>query len=115
MVPKNMPDDIKDRFRRGSMRTFSPSGLLEMDDGENWEHSTTANAGWVTRNQRLCYAMAPEGELREHDLPGDVSAGQLSDANQRLFYKRWALMMDAEKASDISFDQQTAPITEAAE
>jgi len=107
LVPKNMPDDIKDRFRRGSMRTFSPSGLLEMDDGENWEHSTTANAGWVTRNQRLCYAMAPAGDVVEEDLPGHVTAGQLSDANQRLFYKRWAEMMDAETWADIPMSRPT--------
>lgn len=113
LVPKNMPDDIKDRFRRGSMRTFSPSGLLEMDDGENWEHSTTANAGWVTRNQRLCYAMAPAGEVDRDDLPGKVTAGQLSDANQRFFYKRWAEMMDAESWADIPLDPTT--IAEAAE
>jgi ethylbenzene dioxygenase alpha subunit len=104
LVPRNMPDEIKDRFRRGSMRTFSPSGILEMDDGENWEFSTQANAGWVTRNQRLCYAMAPGGEVEQEGLPGNVSAGQLSDANQRLFYKRWAQMMDAESWADIPVD-----------
>ena len=108
LVPKNMPDDIKDRFRRGSMRTFSPSGLLEMDDGENWEHSTQANAGWVTRNQRLCYAMAPGGEVETPGLPGRVTAGQLSDANQREFYRRWAIMMDAESWSDIPLDEPVA-------
>jgi ethylbenzene dioxygenase alpha subunit len=101
LVPKSMPDDIKDRFRRGSMRTFSPSGILEMDDGENWEHSTSANAGYVTRHQKLCYAMAPPGDVTEEGLPGIVHAGQLSDANQRLFYKRWAEMMDAESWADI--------------
>lgn len=112
LVPKSMPDDIKDRFRRGSMRTFSPSGILEMDDGENWEHSTAANAGYVTRNQRLCYAMSPEGRLDDPALPGTVHAGQLSDANQRLFYKRWAEMMDAQSWADIPFDDQ---VREAAE
>lgn len=101
LVPKNMPDDIKDRFRRGSMRTFSPSGLLEMDDGENWENSTRANAGYVTRNQRLCYAMAPTGGDALGDLPGTVHKGQLTDANQRLFYKRWAEMVDAQSWADI--------------
>jgi ethylbenzene dioxygenase alpha subunit len=101
LVPKNMPAEIKDRFRRGSMRTFSPSGLLEMDDGENWEFSTAANAGWVTRHQRLCYAMAPAGEVGSEELPGIVTPGQLSDANQRLFYKRWAELMDAQSWADI--------------
>ena len=104
LVPKTMPDDIKDRFRRGSMRTFSPSGLLEMDDGENWEASTASNAGWVTRHQRLCYAMAPAGEAAQEGLPGTVTAGQLSDANQRLFYRRWAQMMDADTWADIPLD-----------
>ena len=107
LVPKNMPQEIKDRFRKGSMRTFSPSGILEMDDGENWEFSTQANAGWVTRNQRLCYAMAPEGEVEQDGLPGHVSAGQLSDANQRHFYKKWAQMMDAESWADIPMDRPT--------
>lgn len=101
LVPKNMPDDIKDRFRRGAMRTFSPSGILEMDDGENWEYSTAVNAGWVTRHQKLCYMMAPAAENDRPDLPGNVTAGQLSDANQRLFYKRWVEMMDAESWADI--------------
>lgn len=113
LVPKNMPEEIKDRFRRGSMRTFSPSGLLEMDDGENWEHSTAANAGWVTRHQRLCYAMAPAGEVERDDLPGTVTAGQLSDANQRLFYKRWAELMDAESWADVPLAESAVVQAEA--
>ncbi len=102
LVPANMPEEIKDRFRRGSMRTFSPSGLLEMDDGENWEASTAANAGYVTRHQRLCYAMAPTQTAGRPDLPGHVTEGQLSDANQRLFYRRWAEFMDAPTWDEIA-------------
>ena len=106
LVPKLMPEDIKDRFRRGAMRTFSPGGILEMDDGENWEQSTLANAGYVTRNQKLCYAMAPEPPAADGALPGIVHSGQLSDANQRLFYKRWAEMLDAESWAEIALAPQ---------
>jgi ethylbenzene dioxygenase alpha subunit len=115
LVPKNMPDDIKDRFRRGSMRTFSPSGILEMDDGENWEHSTSANAGFVTRNQTLCYAMAPGGAAPDEKLPGQVHSGQLSDANQRLFYRRWAELMDAQTWDDAPMAAPSGVVVEAAE
>jgi ethylbenzene dioxygenase alpha subunit len=115
LVPKNMPDDIKDRFRRGSMRTFSPSGILEMDDGENWEHSTSANAGFVTRNQTLCYAMAPGGAAPDETLPGQVHSGQLSDANQRLFYRRWAELMDAQTWDDAPMAAPSGLVVEAAE
>ncbi len=115
LVPKAMPDDIKDRFRRGSMRTFSPSGILEMDDGENWEHSTRANAGYVTRHQNLCYAMAPEGRHPDESLPGVVHSGQLSDANQRLFYRKWADLMDGESWSDIPLSPSTMDRAQAAQ
>jgi ethylbenzene dioxygenase alpha subunit len=84
------------------MRTFSPSGILEMDDGENWEHATVANAGYVTRHQKLCYAMDPtKEESIPIDLPGTVTKGQLNDANQRLFFKRYAEFMDAQSWKDI--------------
>ncbi len=106
LVPKNMPEEIKDRFRRGSMRTFSPGGILEMDDGENWENCTLTNSGYVTRHQRLCFSLAPRGpEPSEH--PGIVHRGQLSDANQREFYKRWAEIMNAKSWADIPL----APVT----
>lgn len=114
LVPKNMPQEIKDRFRRGSMRTFSPSGMLEMDDGENWEHSTAVNDGYVTRNQRLCYAMGPDGSPDHTELPGNITHGQLSDANQRQFYKRWAQMMDAESWADLPCEPSRMPEMEAA-
>ncbi|ARU15000.1 aromatic ring-hydroxylating oxygenase subunit alpha [Croceicoccus marinus] len=115
LVPRNMPDEIKDRFRRGSMRTFSPGGILEMDDGENWEHSTAVNAGWVTRHQRLCYAMNPQDEMAETGLAGNVRAGQLSDFNQREFYRQWMKMMDASSWQDIELAPVAGPAAEAVE
>jgi ethylbenzene dioxygenase alpha subunit len=90
-----------------------------MDDGENWEHSTQANAGYVTRHQNLCYGLAlggaPGGRSDDATLPGIVHEGQLSDANQRLFYRRWAEMMDAPSWGEISLAPVTQDVAEAAE
>ena len=113
LVPRNMPEEIKDRFRRGSMRTFSPAGILEMDDGENWEHSTSVNRGFVTRNQKLCYMMGNTHEVAQ-GLPGTATHGQLSDQNQRLFYKRWAEMMSADDWGGMPL-AETTMMQEAAE
>lgn len=107
LVPKGASDEIKDRWRTGCMRTFSPSGILEMDDGENWEHATAANAGFVTRHQKLCYSMNPAPRDDSGTLPGIVHKGQLTDANQRLFFKRYGEFMDAATWEDIPM----APIT----
>lgn len=116
LVPKSMPEDIKDRFRRGAMRTFSPGGILEIDDGENWENCTSSNAGVVTRNQKLYYGLEPELSIEdETDLPAGVRRGQLSDANQRAFYRRWAEIMDASSPRDIPMAPPHLTRMEAAE
>ncbi len=107
LVPRRMPDDIKDRFRRGAMRTFSPGGILEVDDGENWENCTATNAGVVTRAQKLYFGLNPDTSAPDAHLPGTVVRGQLSDTNQRLFYKRWAEFMDAESWTDIPLAPST--------
>jgi ethylbenzene dioxygenase alpha subunit len=93
LVNKNIPQEMKDKYRRGVMRTFSPSGTLEMDDGENWEHSTKVNAGVVTRRQKLHYALGMNSEVEHEELKGTVSLRKWNDANQRAFYKRWLDLM----------------------
>jgi ethylbenzene dioxygenase alpha subunit len=115
LVPKNMPEDIKDRFRRGAMRTFSPAGILETDDGENWENCTATNAGVVTRKQKLYYGLNPKGGDVEDGLPGDITRGQVSDVNQRAFYRRWAELMDGRTWADIPMAPSQMPVLEAAE
>jgi ethylbenzene dioxygenase alpha subunit len=107
LVPRSMPDEIKDRFRRGALRTFSPGGILEVDDGENWENCTATNAGVVTRAQKLYYGLNPDSPAPDANLPGTVVRGQLSDINQRLFYKRWAELMDAPSWRDIPLAPST--------
>lgn len=89
LVNKNAPDEVKEAYRRGVMKTFSSSGIYEMDDGENWENSTLVNTGEVTRSQPLHYALGLASEVKHDELPGRIFQGQVNDANQRLFYEKW--------------------------
>tara|TARA_R110001606_G_scaffold47570_1_gene121209 strand:- start:35463 stop:36785 length:1323 start_codon:yes stop_codon:yes gene_type:complete len=115
LVPSSLSDELRDRWRTGTMRTFSPSGMLEMDDGENWEHATQINAGHVTRQQKLCYGMSPQGQVTDGSLPGTVHRGQLTDANQRLYFKRWLEFMSAPTWNDIPMAPSMSDQVEAAE
>jgi ethylbenzene dioxygenase alpha subunit len=99
LVNKGAPFEIKEAYRRGVMMTFSPSGVFEMDDGENWEFSTNANRGVVTRRQRLHYKLGLDSAIDHPELPGNVFRGQLNDANQRAFYRRWAQEMSGSATS----------------
>lgn len=93
LVNKNIPFELKEKYRKGVMRTFSPSGTLEMDDGENWEHATLSNAGVVTRRQNLHYGLGLNSKTENPEFKGELHLRKYNDANQRAFYRRWLQMM----------------------
>jgi ethylbenzene dioxygenase alpha subunit len=97
LVNRNAPDEVKDAWRKGAMMTFSPSGVFEMDDGDNWEHATSSNRGVVTRRQPLHYGLGLDSQISHSDLPGNVHRCQINDANQRAFYQRWAELLRADE------------------
>jgi ethylbenzene dioxygenase alpha subunit len=93
-----MPAELKEKYRKGIMRTFSPSGILEMDDGENWEHATLINAGVVTRRQKLHYGLGLNSATTHDELKGELHLRKYNDANQRAFYARWLELLLADEA-----------------
>lgn len=101
LVNKAAPAGLKEKYRRGVMRTFSPAGVLEMDDGENWENATQMNAGVVTRRQNLHYGLGLDSRVEHGDLPGHVHLRKFNDANQRAFYQRWLDLLCADDWSQV--------------
>jgi ethylbenzene dioxygenase alpha subunit len=99
LVNRNIPFELKEKYRKGVMRTFSPSGTLEMDDGENWEHATLSNAGVVTRRQKLHYGLGLTSKIENPDFKGEIHLRKYNDANQRAFYRRWLELMTAPAAA----------------
>jgi ethylbenzene dioxygenase alpha subunit len=101
IVNKSAPADIKERWRKGTMMTFSPSGVFEMDDGENFEFSTRSNAGFMTRQQDLYMGLGLGTELKDSGLPGNVYRNQVNEANHRAFYQRWLDLMKARSWKEV--------------
>jgi ethylbenzene dioxygenase alpha subunit len=101
IVNKEMAEEIKDDITKGVMCTFGPGGAFEMDDGENWENCTTVNRGVVTRQEKLHYGCGISRKIDHPDMPGTIYRGQYNDSNQRLFYQRWADMMNAQGWDDV--------------
>jgi len=96
LVNKNAPPEVKEAYRKGVMITFSPTGVFECDDGENWEHATNVNSGFVTRQRKLHYGLGMGSDVDHEELKGNVSAGMISDTNQRAFYAEWLRLMTQE-------------------
>ena len=102
LVNKDMPDSVKDTVRDACMQTFSPGGVMEMDDGENWENATKSNEGVVTRKQRLHYGLRVGTSSRDDpELPGNISRPMYNDSNQLAFYQRWMDYMTADHWDEI--------------
>jgi phenylpropionate dioxygenase-like ring-hydroxylating dioxygenase large terminal subunit len=94
LVDKDAPPEVKRVLRRAGQRHFSPAGLFEQDDMDNWELSTRAAGGTISRHYPLHYAM---GVGHEEWAADGVVTRQINaikdESNQRAFYGGWADFM----------------------
>lgn len=95
LVPKSMPEEMKNLQRLSVIRTFSPSGSFEADDGDNWVEIQKVMRGVVQRRHAFNYQMGLGHEGTDPNLPGDI-AYVMSEMAARGFYRRYAQLMDSE-------------------
>ncbi|WP_409186597.1 aromatic ring-hydroxylating dioxygenase subunit alpha [Amycolatopsis sp. VS8301801F10] len=92
-VPAGAPDRIKDLIRRVAQRQFSPAGVFETDDGENWTEIQLVLRGYKARTTTFNVQMGLGYEERDsHGLPG-LSNDVYSETAARGFYQRWLELM----------------------
>ncbi|MBR9829547.1 MAG: Rieske 2Fe-2S domain-containing protein [Oceanospirillales bacterium] len=101
VVNKSAPQEVKEKWRKGAMMTFSPTGVFEMDDGENWEYCTKTAKGRVTAQQDLFVGLGMDTLLTDTPLPANVYEGQLNEANTRAFYQYWYDMLNAKSWNEV--------------
>lgn len=101
VVNKSAPEEVKEKWRKGAMMTFSPTGVFEMDDGENWEYCTKTAKGRVTAQQDLFVGLGMDSLKTDTPLPGNVYEGQLNEANSRAFYQYWYDMLNSRSWSEV--------------
>ena len=76
LVDKEAPPEVKNAIRHSAQRHFSPAGMFEQDDMDNWELSTKAATGTIMRNYPLNYSMGLGHEAWVKGLPEAVDIGQ---------------------------------------
>jgi 3-phenylpropionate/trans-cinnamate dioxygenase alpha subunit len=92
LVDRDAPAEIKAAIRRDYVHRFGPSGMLEQDDGENWNQVSASSRSALARTLEFNYQMGLGHERFREDMPGEFgnAAGELT---QRSFYRRWASEM----------------------
>jgi hypothetical protein len=100
-VPKDAPAEVKEAWRLGMIRTFSPGGQFEQDDGENWLEIQKVLKGRMARKFPLNAQMGLGHErFDDPEFPGKTNTCYAETA-ARGMYQRWIDMMTCESWSDI--------------
>lgn len=110
-VDPNAPPQAKAIAIAAATRGFGPAGMLEQDDGENWEQSTRATQGPIASKYPLNYQMnfkrgeiltPPEGGYRYVDT-------HISEHAQLWMYQAWADWMNADSWDELKANRTALP------
>ena len=102
VVPANAPAEVKDELRKNTLRTFSPSGLLEQDDGENWNEIQKVLRGKVARSYPLNAQMGlGHAKIDDGVYPGRTNYVFGEEAGRGM-YQRWADLLSGRSWSELA-------------
>ena len=99
-VPKGLNAEEKNAFRVNAMRTFSPAGLVEQDDGDNLAEIQTVLRGYIARQNPLNVQMGLGHAMNDPDYPGRT-AHVFAEEAARAFYGRWSELVQGIPWSDL--------------
>lgn len=94
IVDAAAPAHIKDEMRRMTLQMFSPTGMLEQDDAENWAECARNARATQVQAHPWNYQMGLEGDRgADPEYPGDIGF-VLNEAAARSFYRRYLELME---------------------
>ena len=93
VVPADAPQEIKDEFRKQTVRTFSAGGVFEQDDGDNWVEIQRVLRGAVARSQVLNTQMGLGHSRTDHPDYSGIISNVYAEESARGFYTQWRRMM----------------------
>jgi hypothetical protein len=99
LVEKRASEEWKRRSRQVSVLTFSPTGIFEQDDTENFLHITAATQGWLAWRRQFAFVYRAGLELSpvtDFVGPGRVYPTKYCEATARAFYRQWLDYMTRE-------------------
>jgi len=93
IVDRAAPPAIKETMRFVSQFRFSPTGVFEQDDMDNWVQVTGAAKSLIAKRFPANYQMSGNEPPVTIPLPGRAMS-RYSDNNQLSFYMHWATMLE---------------------
>ncbi len=111
LVDRELPDEKQRAQVHNANHTFGPAGMLEQDDGENWDQSTRAMRGVVTKRYPIHYAMGLGHDEVIDDETGPPHVETAVNEHAQLWhYQGWADWMAAESWADLKAHHAPLPV-----
>lgn len=102
MVPTVAPPEVKEEIRVQVLRSFSPGGMFEQDDAENWLEVQQILRGHIASTNRLNYQMQQNTVARDvMGLPGRTVPHCYSDEAARGMYRHYARLVSGKSWTEI--------------
>jgi 3-phenylpropionate/trans-cinnamate dioxygenase alpha subunit len=100
LVDADVDEVTQATLAKGFQLLFGVSGLLEQDDGDQWQAVTAAAHSHMARNRWSSIGMGLGREFTDPDLPGELGL-LISESNLRSFYRRWQDLLRIKRWDDM--------------
>jgi phenylpropionate dioxygenase-like ring-hydroxylating dioxygenase large terminal subunit len=102
LYDRNQPPEVQTMQKRRAFQKFGPSGLLEQEDGENWDQATAGARIRELQDAALNYEMGlGRGRFVHDDLTPPRIESMINEHGQLWFYQAWADAMRAESWDEL--------------
>ena len=109
-LDKNLSSEERTTRMQRANHVFGPAGLLEQDDGENWDQSTRAMAGLVARRYPLNFSMSQgHGTVISPKSGPRYIDTHINEHAQLWTYRAWAEWMDADSWASLKQHRTSMP------
>lgn len=108
-IEKNASEEMRRMAVQVASHIFGPAGVLEQDDGENWQLATRGTLGPASRRYDFHFGMGiGHDEVLEDGGQARIET-HINEHGQRWTYKAWADWMSARDWPDLEANHTPAP------
>ena len=109
-VDQNLPKEQQQQVVFRSIHTFGPAGMLEQDDGENWNQAGKGMAGTIGRRFPLNHSLDHKlAEVINDETGPSHAETNVSEHAQLWLHRAWSEWMAAENWADLKANHSTMP------
>jgi hypothetical protein len=99
LVPRGADEEWRQQSSRAYLRTNGPTGMLQVDDNENFAGFADSHSGEVLRDGEIVLEAGMNDALDDAGWRGTVYDADKTEQTMRAFWRQWAHYMGEDAGS----------------